>query len=127
MPSAECRARQLAIRSRARQCHEHNKRHLHLLDSQVTLANTTKGRSGSFRQQHVLFRSHGTALAAHLRHVYSLCRSESNPADAPSRDHATWRLHSRLFKAAQRKLKAKLPSAPSKPRKGTASVGRAPR
>ena len=124
---AESRARQLAIRWRARQCREHNKRHLHLLDSQVTLANATKGRSGSFHQRHVLFRSHSAALAAHLRDVYGFCRSESNPADAPSRDHATWRLHSRVFKVAQRKLKPKLPSAPSKRRKGTASVGRAPR
>ena len=114
---AEARARQLAIRWRSRDAQEHNRRHIHLLDSQVTLANATKGRSGSMRQQHILWKSHATSLAAHFRAIHGYCRSENNPSDAASRDVKGWRLHSKLFRAVQQELKRKV--APRLRRVGT--------
>ena len=49
----EARARDLAIRQRARQPRLHHQRFLHLMDSQVNLNVAAKGRSGSRRLSYV--------------------------------------------------------------------------
>ena len=83
---AEGRARQLALRWRARDASQHSKRHLHLLDSQVTLANAAKRHTGS------------------MRDVPGSTRDLKNPADAASRNHKGWRLYSELARAVEKKV-----------------------
>ena len=82
---AEGIARQLSVRWRARRPGELNTRHLHLMDSQVTLSNAAKGRSSSYRLRHVLLRTSATLLGGHIRDLVGFTRTDQNPADAPSR------------------------------------------
>lgn len=66
---AEGRARQLCARWRARCAKELNTRHIHMMDSQCTLANAAKGRTGSLAQRHVLLRTSAVLLAGHMRDI----------------------------------------------------------
>jgi hypothetical protein len=91
----EARARNLAIRARARDPAQHQHRYLHLLDSQVNLGNARKGRTGSRALAHVLRNSSATLLAAGLRDINGFTRSEHNPADHGSRDRKAWAAYRR--------------------------------
>jgi len=76
-----------------------------MMDSQCTLANAAKGRTGSLAQRHVLLRTSAVLLAGHMRDIVAFTRTEKNPADRASRDVKGWRLHSCALKVAK-KLKA---------------------
>ena len=71
----ETRARDLALRARARQVNLHRQRFLHLMDSQVNLAAASKGRSASRKLAHVLRRSAAVLLACGLRDVNAFVTS----------------------------------------------------
>ena len=81
----ECRALGLALRWRARAAKQLGKHFIHLVDSQVVLGATAKGRSSSFRLRHILMRNAAVQLGGFLRPVLGYCRSHTNPADRPSR------------------------------------------
>ena len=89
----EARARCLAIKIRARHRICHRCRYFHLLDSQVNLAQSTKGRTSSLRMAHVLRQSSTFLLCCGLRDVNGFTRSEKNPADRASRDLRRWRAY----------------------------------
>jgi hypothetical protein len=88
---AEMRARGLAIRARARRPELHRQRFLHLMDSQVCLNQSAKGRTGSLRMGHGLRRASATLLACGLRDVQGYTRSAKNPADFASRNYKSWK------------------------------------
>ena len=87
---AEARARNLAVRARARQPGLQKQRFLHFLDSQVNLSQARKGRTGSRSMAHVLRHTNATLLATGLRDINAFTRSERNPADKASRDKRSW-------------------------------------
>ena len=92
---AEARARDLAIRLRARRLSCQRQRYIHLMDSQVNLACVAKGRTGSRRVGHVMRRAAATLLAAGLQEVVAYVRTDRNPADRASRDRHRWARHRR--------------------------------
>ncbi len=87
----EARARNLALRARARVPSLHQQRFVHLLDSQTNLAQIAKGRTGSQQMAHVHRQSAAVSLAAGFREVESYTRSDKNPADKGSRNYEEWR------------------------------------
>ncbi len=87
----EARARNLALRARARVPSLHQQRFVHLLDSQTNLAQVAKGRTGSQQMTHVHRQSAAVSLAAGFREVESYTRSDKNPADKGSRNYEEWR------------------------------------
>ena len=86
----EARARNLAVRARARQPELQQQRFLHFLDSQVNLGQAKKGRTGSRAMAHVLSHTNATLLCTGMRDVNAFTRSERNPADKASRDRRRW-------------------------------------
>ena len=82
----EERARNLAVRARARNPALHGQRFVHLMNSQVNLAQSSKGRCGSLRMSHIHRQTAATLLAGDLRDVNGYVRSDRNPADRASRD-----------------------------------------
>ena len=60
-------------------------RFLHLLDSQVTIAVSSKKRSSSVMLNHVVRKSACLEIAGDIAPAYGFVRSENNPADEPSR------------------------------------------
>ncbi len=93
----EARARQLALRQRARQAELHHQRFLHLMDSQVNLSVAAKGRSGSRRVSHVQRKSSAVLLACNLRDVNGYTGTKSNPADKASCDRRRWARYRRAL------------------------------
>ena len=81
----EARALCLAIRWRSRQAQAHGTRFLHLIDSQVVMGATAKGRSSARRLHGILMRTAAVTLAANFRPVLAYVRTHQNPADRPSR------------------------------------------
>ncbi len=106
----EARARDLAVRLRARHRPLHHQRYLHLMDSQVNLNVAAKGRSGSWRLTHVQRRTAATLLAANLRDVNGFVGTKSNPADKASRNHRGWQRHRRRLAIRRTIEKAAPPS-----------------
>jgi len=106
----EARARDLAVRLRARHRPLHHQRYLHLMDSQVNLNVAAKGRSGSWRVTHVQRRTAATLLAANLRDVNGFVGTKSNPADKASRNHRGWQRHRRRLAIRRTIEKAAPPS-----------------
>ena len=62
-------------------------RFIHCLDSQVCIAVATKGRSSSYLLNSLLIRLNANVLASSQYPFYTYVRSETNPADKPSRWH----------------------------------------
>ena len=91
----------------------HRMKFLHLLDSQVNLANCSKGRTGSVRLQHILMNSNAVLLATGMRDINGFVRSKKNPADRASRDKRAWHLHRRSLARA---MEAAPPAAVEAPR-----------
>ena len=81
----ELRAILHALQWRARSSLSHNKRFLHLSDSQICLAVLSKGRSSSKRVNHVLRRICALCLAMNWYPLWAWVESRLNPADEPSR------------------------------------------
>ena len=98
----EARARNLALRARARVPSLHQQRFVHLVDSQTNLAQMAKGRTGSQQMAHVHRQSAAVSLAAGFREVEGYTRSDKNPADKGSRNYEEWR----RARAAHRSSKA---------------------
>jgi hypothetical protein len=99
----EARARCLAVKLRARQARLHRTKFLHLLDSQVNLAQSAKGRTSSKRMAHVLRQTSAIMLATGMRDVVGFTRSEMNPADHASRDLRGWQHYrSQMRRSAKR-------------------------
>ena len=74
-----------ALRYRAKGLRVMHKKFLHLVDSQVVLAVTAKGRTSSTRLEHSLHKFNLLTLALHCYPVMGWVQSALNPADAPSR------------------------------------------
>jgi len=81
----ELRAILHALQWRARSSLSHNKRFLHLSDSQICLAVLSKGRSSSKRVNHVLRRICALCLAMNWYPLWAWVESRLNPADEPPR------------------------------------------
>ena len=58
---------------------------LRLMDSQVSLGALAHGRSPSAPLAHVLERINARIIGGSYRQLLGYCRSQTNPADAPSR------------------------------------------
>ena len=117
----EARARCLSAKLRARRPQCHRTKFLHLLDSQVNLAQSAKGRTSSRRMAHVLRQTSAVMLATGMRDVVGFTRSERNPADKASRDLRGWqRYRSRLKKSATRWTRGAGSAAP--PSTGSGAV-----
>jgi len=81
----ESRAYWLTLRWRARTESQIGGRFLHLVDSLVTFAAMTKGRSSSSRLKHIILKCNAVVLAAHFTPYIAYVRTHVNPADRPSR------------------------------------------
>ena len=81
----ELRAALATLRWRLRKADNVRTRVLHLMDSQVCISVTVKGRSSSQQLMTVLRRLNALVLAGGLVTAYGFVRSEDNPADRPSR------------------------------------------
>jgi hypothetical protein len=81
----EAQAAGLAVRWRAKDKNELNKRAVHLLDSQVSMSILAKGRTSSSRLLPVVRRFNAVLLAGHLHLLLGFVKSKQNPADRPSR------------------------------------------
>ena len=81
----EARAYLAALRWRARCVGRHGARCIHLLDSAGTIGVMTKRRYSSWVLHCTARRVAALELAAGLAPILAFCRSEANPADAPSR------------------------------------------
>lgn len=64
-------------------------RFLHLSDSQICISVLTKGRSSSRKINRILRKIAALCLALNIYPLYAWIQSRLNPADAPSRRHAT--------------------------------------
>lgn len=64
-------------------------RFLHLSDSQICISVLTKGRSSSRKINRILRKIAAFCLALNIYPLYAWIQSRLNPADAPSRRHAT--------------------------------------
>ncbi len=109
----ESRGRCLSIKLRARHRQLHRSLYLHLLDSQVNLYQSAKGRTGSRKMMHILRKSSAHLLACGLRDINGYTRSDCNPADKASRDVKRWKQFQRA-----RRLKATPPTAERGAREG---------
>ena len=117
----EARARCLAVKLRARHVELHRTKFLHLLDSQVNLAQSAKGRTSSKGMAHILRQTSSILMATGMRDVVGFTRSEKNPADKASRDMRGWqRYRSRLRKTATRWSRKTGSAAP--PSEGSGAV-----
>ena len=74
-----------AMKWRARSRRNFNKRYLHLIDSQVSAAILTKGRSGSKRLRKTIKKINAYTLACGFYPCYCYVHTSENPADIPSR------------------------------------------
>ena len=74
-----------SLRWRVRGGRSFNKRLLHLVDSQVVLGVTAKGRSSSKKLNRVVKKLNVLLLGSHIYLLLGWVRSELNPADPPSR------------------------------------------
>ena len=81
----EMRAYLSAFKWRLRNSGNLDQKFFHVLDSQVSIAVLTKHRSSSIRLNRVARTVDALELASGSVGVYGFCRSDGNPADAPSR------------------------------------------
>ena len=81
----EMRMYLFSIRWRLRKASRFHQRHLHLMDSQVSLSVAAKGRSSSSQLNRILWRVCALLLASDTYPLLGYVQSKDNPADAPSR------------------------------------------
>lgn len=86
----EARARHFSVRWRLRSPASHGCVHLHLLDSQVNLAQLSKGRCCSRRMAHVHMKASAALVACDSKEALAYTSSSANPANGPSRDRRAW-------------------------------------